>query len=327
MPRDEELRVRAGEATLAGTLTLPDDPPPPDRRGRYPNVLLIPSWLPRDRDGALDRASHAEWFARGPMPHGLLGRLAAALASRGVATLRCDPRGCGASDGAWESTSLFTRIDDARDMLAAMRSHGTLDLRRTGVVGHGEGATPALSVAIGDPAVSALTLVGAAARSQRDVLRRGVAQRSRHGVDRQHPIVAAIDRVSEELIERAERREPSMRVRLDAETSVRLELAALEQAIHTPNLALVTMLHRSVTLVHGSDDAWAAPDESELLLAALREAGNEPALHLVPSAGHDLAEAADELVGQLAADLVARLVPRELPPVLAAIEEMGGGVQ
>lgn len=327
MPRSEELRVRAGEATLVGTLTLPDAPPPDERRGRYPNALLLPSWLPRDRDGAFDRAGHPGWFADGPMPPGLLGRLATALAERGVATLRCDPRGSGASDGAWESTALFTRIDDARDMLAAMRSHGALDLRRTAMVGHGEGATLAISVAIGDPAVSALTLVGAAARSQRVVLRRGVAERARTGTDRQHPIVAALDRWSEDLVERAERREASVRMRLDAEASVQLELAALEQAIHTPNLALVTMLHRSVTLVHGERDAWATPDESELLLGALRDAGNDPRRIVVPGADHDLAQADEAIIGEVADDLAARIHARELPPVLVAIEEMGGEVQ
>jgi pimeloyl-ACP methyl ester carboxylesterase len=327
MPRAEELRVRAGEATLAGTLTLPDDPPPPDRRGRYPNVLLLPSWLPRDRDGAWDRTRHPAWFADGPMRPGLLRRLAGALAEQGVASLRCDPRGCGASEGTWESTSLFTRIDDARDMLAAMRSHGTLDLRRAAIVGHGEGATLALSVAIGDPAVSALTLVGPAARSQRDVLRRGVGERARSGTDRRHPIVAALDRASEEMIERAERREASVRLHLRGAASVEVGLAGLEQAIHTPNRALATMLHRSVGLVHGETDEWAAVDESELLLVALREAGNQQNLRIVPGAGHDLDEADDRDVGEIAADLAARITPRELPPVLVAIEEMGGGVQ
>jgi pimeloyl-ACP methyl ester carboxylesterase len=327
MPRAEELAVRAGEATLSGTLLLPDAPPPADRRGRYPNVLLLPSWLPRDRDGRFDLAGHPGWFADGPILSGLLARLADALADRGVASLRCDPRGCGASEGTWETIRLFTRIDDARDMLAAMRSHGELDLRRTGIVGHGEGATLAISVAIGDPAVSALTLVGAAARSQRDVLRRGVGERSRSGADRRHPLVAALDRASEELIERAERGERSVALHLGRGRALELGLAGLEEAIHTPNLALVTMLHRSVALVHGELDAWAHPDESELLLAALRDAGNVPTRRLVAGAGHDLGEADDATIGEIAADLAARLEPRELPPVLLAIEEMGGGVE
>jgi pimeloyl-ACP methyl ester carboxylesterase len=324
--RTEELSVRAGEVTLAGTLTLPDEPPTTGTR--HPNVLLLPSWLPRDRDGAWDRAGHPTWFAPAAKTgSGLLARLAAALAARGVASLRCDPRGCGASRGSWEATALFTKIDDARDMVSAMRSHGALDLRRTAIVGHGEGATQALSVAIGDPAVSALTLIGASARSWRDVLRRGVAARERTGADREHPIVRALDRWSEEIIERAERREAAIDLYVPGVEGVHLELSGVEQAIHTPPLALATMLHRSVSLVHGADDAWADPDESVLLEAALADGGNRPGRRLVAAAGHDLAEADDDLIGELAADLASRIAPVELPPVLMAIEEMGNGVR
>jgi pimeloyl-ACP methyl ester carboxylesterase len=323
MPRSEELSIRAGDANLAGTLLLPDAPAPADRRGRYPNVLLLPSWLPRDRDGAHDRVGHADWFAPGPMEPGLLARLAGTLADRGVASLRADPRGCGRSDGAWESVSLFTKIDDARDMLAAMRGRRELDLRRTGIVGHGEGAGIAMAVAIGDPVVSALTLVGASARSWRDTQRRGAAGRGRDGTDHQHPIVAAIDRWSEDLIEGAERREQSLTLPLRRGVSVTVSLAPLEQAIRTPPLALATMLHRSVTLVHGSGDAWTDPEESTLLAASLASAGQEPRMMRIPAAGHDLSEASDELIVELAEDLAARLLPRDLPPVLVAIEEMG----
>ena len=323
MPRSEELRIRAGDANLAATLLLPDGPPPADRRGRYPSALLLPSWLPRDRDGAYDRIGHPAWFAPGPIPPGLLARLAEALAARGVASLRADPRGCGRSDGTWEGVTLFAKIDDARDLLAAMRGHRELDLRRTGIVGHGEGAGITLAVAIGDPAVSALTLIGASARSWRDTLRRAAASRGRDGTDHQHPIVAAIDRWSEDLIERAERRELSLALPLPGGGTALLALAAFEQAIHTPPLALATMLHRSVTLVHGSRDAWSDPEEMTLLAAALASAGEAPHTRLLPDAGHDLSEAGDDTIGELADDLAARLLPRDLPPVLLAIEEMG----
>lgn len=325
MARNEELNVRAGEATLAGTLTLPDEPPP---EGRYPNVLLLPSWLPRDRDGAWDRTAHGSWFApAGDGEPGLLARLAEALAERGLASLRVDPRGCGASEGAWEATSLFTKIDDARDMLSAIRGHPQLDLRRTGIVGHGEGAGVAMSVAIGDPAVSALTLIGPSARSWRDVLRRGVGERARIGTDRQHPVVAGLDRWSEEIIERADRREEAFPFPIAGVGRVSLALAGVEQAIHTPPLALATMLHRSVGLVHGADDAWADPAESALLAEALTQGGNETTRRVVAGSGHDLAEASDALIGELAADLAARIRPVELPPVLVAIEEMTDGVR
>jgi uncharacterized protein len=317
--RSEDLRFRAGNATLAGTLTLPDAP----ADGRRPWVLLLGSWLPRDRDGAWDRGRHPAWFApTRRRPDGLLARLAEALAARGVASFRYDPRGCGTSDGRWEAVDLFTRIDDARDAIGAMRSRGELDLRRTAVVGHGEGAGIALSVAIGDPAIGAVGLIGAGARSWRTLLRRGVAERERTGRDREHPVVATLDRSAEELLERAVRREPAAHVGIDGVT-IELRLAAWEQAIHTPSLALATMLHRPVTLLHAVDDAWVHPDESRLLLAALREAGNDPALRVVEAGGHDLAAADDTVIGAFADDLAGRMAPRELPPVLVAIEEMG----
>ncbi len=323
MPRFEELRVSAGDATLVGTLTLPDEPPPPDRRERYPNVLLLPSWLPRGRDGAYDQAGHPTWFEADPPPAGPLGRLADALAARGVASLRCDPRGCGASDGSWEATDLFTKIDDARDQVAAMRAHRALDLRRSGIIGHGEGATLALSVAIGDPAISALTLIGASARSWRDTLRRAGAARGRSGTERRHPIVAVLDRWAEDLLERAERREATFELRLPNGERVAISLAGVEQAIHTAPLALATMFDRSVTFVHGSLDQWSDPDESALLANAVRHEQEPPKVQLVPGAGHDLAEVGDAVIGELADDLAARLQPRDLPPVLLAIEEMG----
>ena len=316
--------MRAGDATLAATLLLPDAAPPAGANDRYPNVLLLPSWLPRDRDGAYDRIGHPGWFSSGVASQpGLLSRLAEALAERGVASLRADPRGCGASEGTWEEVTLFAKIDDARDLLAAMRGRSELDLRRSGIVGHGEGAGIALAVAIGDPAVSALTLIGASARSWRVTLRRAAATRGRDGNGHEHPIVAAIDRWSEDLIERAERHEADLTLPLRGGGTATLALAPFEQAIHTPPIALATMLHRSVALVHGADDHWSDPEEGSLLAAALREGGNDPGYRLVAEAGHDLAEASEEVIGEIASDLVARLLPRDLPPVLLAIEEMG----
>lgn len=317
----EEIRFRAGDQALVGNLVLPPG------AGRHPWALLVGSWLPRDRDGSFDHAGHPGWFdSAAGQPPGLLARLADALAARGVASFRYDPRGCGASPGAWEATDLFTRIDDARDAVGAMRSRPELDLRRMAIVGHGEGALVATTLAISDPVVAAVGLIGAAARPTRDVIRRGVAARSRTGTDLRHPAVAALDRWSEELIERAERREVEARLVIGAEI-VSLKLAGLEQAIHTPLLALATMLHRNVLLVHGADDAWSHPAEATLLADTLAAGVDRPTIDIVDGAGHDLAEATDERIGDIAAALAARIEPRELPPVLVAIEQMtdGGG--
>ena len=329
MPRPEPVQFRAGELTLAGTLTLPDTEPPAPR-GRYPNVLLLSSYFPRDRDGRLDSSRHPEWFSppaavegHEASRSGPLARFAAALAAHGVASLRYDKRGCGASEGSWAASDWFSIVDDARDALAYLRSRRDADLSRTGILGHGEGAAVALSVAIGDPAIGALTLVAPPARSFRDILRRQVAGRSREPVPA-HPFLAAIDRWSEDVIERADRFEDAFELPMPPPAApVPLNLAGWHQAFQTSGLALGTMLHRSVALVHGDADTFVAPDETRLLQRVLGDAGNDVPVRLLRGAGHELTEVGDEVIDALAAGLAARLLPRQLPPVLVAIEEMG----
>ena len=84
MARSEALAVQAGEATLAGTLLLPDAPPPADARDRYPNVAaaarrgcLVTAMAPGTASGI------ASWFAPpAEGERGLLARLAEALAAQ-----------------------------------------------------------------------------------------------------------------------------------------------------------------------------------------------------------------------------------------------------
>lgn len=327
MARHQELPVTAGRVVLSGTLTLPDLPPVAhgaDHTEPYPAALLLPSLLPRDRHGRFDRRRHPGWFApTGPSGSGILARLAEALATRGVASLRCDKRGCGRSGGTWSEAGLFTLVDDARDALTVLRGHPAVDPARVGMVGHGEGAWLALSVAAADPAVGPLTVIGAPARGLRDVLRRAVAERARRADDHaapRHPFVVALDRGLEELIERSERGESSMPLALPGGRRAVLGLAAWEQGMQTPGRALATLQRRSVTVVHGTDDEWVDPDESELLEAALREA-SAPRRILVPHADHDLLEATEDAIRDLAADLAARLQPRRLPTVLLAVAD------
>jgi alpha-beta hydrolase superfamily lysophospholipase len=136
MARNEELPIAAGRETLRGTLTLPDTTAGNDGNDtRWPAALLLASFLPRDRDGRLDRARHPGWFADPDPDDGVLARLAAALAARGVASLRYDKRGCGRSDGEWETAGAFTLVDDARDAVAALEA--TAAPRRIVVAGAG----------------------------------------------------------------------------------------------------------------------------------------------------------------------------------------------
>lgn len=319
MARTVDLPITAGSVTLHGSLALPDVVD-----GPRPAVLLLPSFLPRDRDGRLDRRRHHGWFLPPTDEPGLLGRLAEALAARGVASLRYDKRGCGRSEGEWARAGLFTLVDDARDALAVLRGRPEVDATRVGLVGHGEGAALALSVAAADPAIGPLTLVASPARNLRDVLRRGVAARARAALPGQpspeHPFVRGLDRGLEELIERADRGETEMTLPLPEGHRAVIGLAGWEQAMRVSVRALATLQERSVTLVHGSDDTWVDPSESSLLADVLARRSAPRSIE-VPRAGHDLAEAGPDLFVEVAADLRARLQVRRLPTVLLSLSE------
>ena len=137
--------------SLAGTLTLPDGP------GPYPAVLVLNGSGPLDRD-ANTRRLRMELGAP----------LAAALAANGIASLRYDRRGVGATPGNWRATGF---VDNRRDAAAAVRALAEqADIRAVGVVGHSEGAVHAMSLG-SHPQVHAVVLLAGFARLGEDALR------------------------------------------------------------------------------------------------------------------------------------------------------------
>jgi pimeloyl-ACP methyl ester carboxylesterase len=120
----EEVTFAGGaeDVTLAGTLTLPEGP------GPYPALVLVSGSGPQDRD---------ETIAGTAMKPFLL--LADQLTPAGVAVLRYDDRGVGASTGDFNSalTSDFTA--DAAAALAYLATRDDIDPDQIGVLGHSEG--------------------------------------------------------------------------------------------------------------------------------------------------------------------------------------------
>lgn len=95
-PRTVEVRFPVADTQLAGTLLLPDGP------GPYPAVLLLPGSGPVDRDSDHRR-----------MALGVTRLLAEELAGAGIASLRYDKRGVGASGGDFRSTGLHDLVAGA----------------------------------------------------------------------------------------------------------------------------------------------------------------------------------------------------------------------
>ncbi len=136
--------------TLAGTLQVPDGVVQP------PVAVLVTGTGNHTRDQVISGL---------PMFKELADRLEAA----GIASLRVDSRGSGASTGpkALESTTL-DRIEDTRALVAHLRGAPAADLGRVGLVGHSEGAMIAAALAR-EPGVDWVVLLAPPARSGRVV--------------------------------------------------------------------------------------------------------------------------------------------------------------
>lgn len=136
-----QIPIRACDVTLAGTLEAPRHP--------VGAALLLPGSGPQDRDETIG--------GQQPLLH-----LAQGLSARGVATLRCDDRGVGESQGDYLAIDGETLLEDAKSQLAwlADRVPG-LPLA---VIGHSQGGLFALRLSAEEDRVTCAVLLGAAVR-------------------------------------------------------------------------------------------------------------------------------------------------------------------
>lgn len=152
--REVDMTVTADGLPLSGTLTLPAG------LGPHPAVLLLHG------SGRLDRDANT-----GRLRMELGKPLAAALAQNGIASLRYDRRGTGATPGDWRATGFDDNRDDGEAALRALAERSDIHADAVGVVGHSEGAVHVMSLAT-TPAVKAVVLLAGFARSGEDALRR-----------------------------------------------------------------------------------------------------------------------------------------------------------
>jgi uncharacterized protein len=130
--RSEEVRFRNGAAgiELAGTLTLPPG------AGPFPAVALVTGSGPQDRDETL--LGHKPFLV-----------IADHLTRAGIAVLRYDDRGVGESGGDFAAGTTVDFAGDAAAAIAYLQTHGAVDARRIGLIGHSEGGLIAPLVATG----------------------------------------------------------------------------------------------------------------------------------------------------------------------------------
>ncbi len=163
-----DITFRANGTRLAGTLTLPTRP------GPFPAALLLSGSGPLDRDSNMKRQRL-----------NVMRDMADHLADEGLATLRYDKRGIGASEGDYHTTGFHDNVADAAAAVAALRQQP--DVATVFVIGHSEGALIASRLAATGVAVEGAVLVAGSARSGEDTLRYQVA-----AADRELPRLARL---------------------------------------------------------------------------------------------------------------------------------------
>lgn len=271
-----EVTLDVPGARLAATLQMPDGP----QHVRPPVVLIIAGSGPTDRNGDNPLGG----------PAGTSRKLAQNLAARGIASLRYDKRGIGAStvaDPREEAQTFDDLVNDARAWLAWLGQRP--DLGPVGVVGHSEGGLIALAALGQATPARALVLLAAPGENVGTTIRRQLAQNPANPpalVQEGNTILDAL-------------------ARGETVTNVSPVLAPLFRPSVQPYLRsslkydpqkLIATVNLPTLIVQGNRDLQVRPEDARLLAAA------QPAARtfLAPGVNHVLVPAPLDFAGNLA---------------------------
>jgi CubicO group peptidase (beta-lactamase class C family)/dienelactone hydrolase len=151
---------------LAGTLTIPKKA---SRDHRVGAVVTITGSGPEERDEYIGLQGYRPFR-----------QFADSLGRRGIAVLRMDDRGVGASKGTFKGATSADFGEDIRAGLAYLRTRPEIDPRRLALLGHSEGALIAPIVAAKEPDLRAIVLLAGIARPGRGTLAAQLANLINH---------------------------------------------------------------------------------------------------------------------------------------------------
>lgn len=123
------------KVTLGGTFTRPR------QFGLYPVVILLGGSGAQTRDDEM--AGHKLFLV-----------LADYFAKNGIATLRYDDRGVGASSGQFDTATIYNFANDAQAAVDYLNTRRDVYKQKIGVLGHSEGAIIAQLVAANNPSIA-----------------------------------------------------------------------------------------------------------------------------------------------------------------------------
>lgn len=243
----DEVRVPtpAGHV-LAGTLTRPRGGP----SAGVPAVILVTGSGPQDRDEGTPALPKFRAFAQ----------IADTLSRRGIAVLRLDDRGIGASGGTFAGATTADFADDTRAAVAFLRKQPGIDPSRIALLGHSEGAIVVPMVAADDRAVHAVVLMAAPAMTGSATSDAQV----RYAIDH-HPTYGSLSATAKDSLFRANRKVVDAMLEKDPWMRYWFALDPLPIARHVT---------APVLLLQGETDTQVTPAQADQLATAMRGAGN-----------------------------------------------------
>jgi dipeptidyl aminopeptidase/acylaminoacyl peptidase len=263
----EEVVVKtpAGH-TLAGTLTLPKSA---SRTNPVSAIVTVTGSGPQDRDENIGLPGFRPFR-----------QLADSLARRGIAVLRMDDRGTGASGGTFKGSTSADFAEDVRAGLAYLRTRPEIRADRLGVLGHSEGAIIAPMVAEKEPTLRAIVLLAGIARPGRTALHFQL----KNGIERNTKLT------------------PEMRTSHNAELPKRIDAMMSDPWMKffltydpAPSMRRVKT---PVLILTGSRDQQAVPEEVALQEAAFKEGGNKDVTaRVLPEVNHLFVQDTDGFPG------------------------------
>lgn len=289
LPRQVALpaTVGAGDTVLDCTLTVPAAYAAPLRPQvataalpRLPAVVFITGSGRHDRDG--------DAVMPGGLRVALFAHLAARLALRGVASLRCDDLGSARSTGdfALGTRQVFTAI--AQATLDALAREPMIDPARLGVIGHSEGGYLAPLVALVEPRVRALVLLAAPGRTLEEVAAAQAASAARRRGASPRAIAAAATEAR--AVFAAWRKGRPLPRSLSPEERAAWQRDATwfkSYLDHDPLAVAARLPHVAVLVLQGDADRQVEPSDADRLVDAFRRGGNQAARAVhYPALGH-----------------------------------------
>ena len=142
--------------TLGGTFSKPVN-----ATGTLAVVVSITGSGPQDRD---------EYIGIVPKGYRPFRQIADTLGKLGIAMLRMDDRGFGASGGNFAAATTRDFANDIRAGIAYIRARPDVDPKRIFLAGHSEGGMIAPMVAVDEPTLAGIVVMAGPARNGREIL-------------------------------------------------------------------------------------------------------------------------------------------------------------